>query len=302
MILVKRREDLNKTIVSLAVVLTFILAVSPAYSQETSESGTVFGTIIDATTGEVLYGAAVSIVDAGKGGMTDNAGRYSVDNIPPGAYNLRFRMIGYKTLVRPNVRVSPGRSTEISVRLEDEPVEMEEVLIHSRESYFEKDPEAEVSGRTIDRQEIMDGAGSFMDVQRIVQVLPSVVSGSDQMNEIIVRGGNFGENLFVMDGIEIPNTNHFASQEAGGGPISLLRSEFIQNVSFLAGAFPAKYGDKASSVMNVSLRCGSRDRTLSNFDLGMARQQKYKHYEKRCVWSAQAESTATVDPPSWRPL
>ena len=90
------------------------------------------------------------------------------------------------------------------------------------------------------------------------------------MNEIIVRGGNYGENLFVMDGIEIPNPNHFAAQGIGGGPISLLRAEFIRDVSFIAGAFPARYGDKASSVMDISLRRGNRERLLTNLDMGMA--------------------------------
>jgi len=109
-----------------------------------------------------------------------------------------------------------------------------------------------------------------MDIQRVVQILPSVVSGSDQMNEIIVRGGNYGENLFVMDGIEIPNPNHFAAQGIGGGPISILRAEFIKDVSFIAGAFPARYGDKASSVMDISLRKGNREKLMTNLDMGMA--------------------------------
>lgn len=167
-------------------------------------------------------------------------------------------------------QVGSGRASEASVRLETEPVQIESVTVKAKESYFEKDPQAEVSGRTIDTQEIMNAAGSFLDIQRVVQVLPSVVSGSDQMNEIIVRGGNYGENLFVMDGIEIPNPNHFAIQGAGGGPISLLRAEFIQDVSFMAGAFPAKYGDKASSVMDITMRRGSREHYLTNIDMSMA--------------------------------
>ena len=171
-------------------------------------------------------------------------------------------MIGYRALIKTNVTVSPGRGTEISVKLNPEAIELDAVTVKAKESYFEKDPEAEVSGRTIDTQEIINTSGGLMDIQRVVQVLPSVISGSDQMNEIIVRGGNYGENLFVMDGIEIPNPNHFAAQGIGGGPISLLRSEFISDVSFIAGAFPAKYGDKASSVMDISLRAWKQRKTV----------------------------------------
>ncbi len=252
------------------IILAVIFIFQNGQAAGQVSTGAVFGVVFDSVSGEPLYGAAVSVVDTQKGGMTDAQGRFRIEDIPSGTCKLRISMIGYKTLIRPNVRISPGRSTEISVSLEDDPVEMDAVVVKAKESYFEKDPEAEVSGRTIDTQEILDGAGGMMDVQRIVQVLPSVVSGSDQMNEIIVRGGNYGENLFVMDGIEIPNPNHFASQGAGGGPISLLRAEFIRDVSFLAGAFPAKFGDKASSVMDINLRRGSRDRNLSNVDIGMA--------------------------------
>ena len=188
-----------------------------------SKTGNIYGFITDNTAKTPLFGAAVNIVDTQKGAMANDKGEYRLRDVPPGTYNLRFSMIGYKTRIKTNVLVSPDRTTEISVRLESKPIELDGVTVTAKESYFEKDPEAEVSGRTIDTQEIIKSVGNVMDIQRVVQILPSVVSGSDQMNEIIVRGGNFGENLFVMDGIDIPNPNHFAYQGAGGGPISLLR-------------------------------------------------------------------------------
>ncbi len=241
-----------------------------SWAQTNGETGSIFGTITDRLTNSPLFGASAHIVDTQKGTMADDNGEYTIKEVPPGTYNIRFLMIGYQTLIKTNVAVSPGRGTEISVSLDQTPIEIESVTVTAKESYFEKDPEAEVSGRTIDTQEIMNSSGGLMDIQRVVQVLPSVVSGSDQMNEIIVRGGNYGENLFVMDGIEIPNPNHFAMQGVGGGPISLLRAEFIKDVSFIAGAFPAKYGDKASSVMDISLRRGNREKLLTNLDMGMA--------------------------------
>jgi len=247
-----------------------ILCFQPASAQTDRETGSVFGTITDLTTESPLFGASVNIVDTQKGAMADDDGLYTIDRVSPGTYNIRFSMIGYRTLIKTNVTVSPGRGTEISVSLDQEAIEMGTITVKAKESYFEKDPEAEVSGRTIDTQEIMILSGGMMDIQRVVQVLPSVVSGSDQMNEIIVRGGNYGENLFVMDGIEIPNPNHFSDQGIGGGPISLLRAEFIRDVSFIAGAFPAKYGDKASSVMDITLRRGNSERILTNLDMGMA--------------------------------
>jgi outer membrane receptor protein involved in Fe transport len=122
----------------------------------------------------------------------------------------------------------------------------------------------------MDFEEIRRSPGDLVDIQRVVQALPSVTSGSDQLNEIIVRGGNPGENLFLMDNIEIPNPNHFAVQGAGGGPINLLNSYMVSSIDFYAGAFPSRFGDKASSVMNISLRNGSFERFRGEGSIGMA--------------------------------
>ncbi len=247
-----------------------LLCAGTATAQQNRQTGKLFGVVTDRAAKTPLYGASVSVADTKLGIMADENGRYVIDQIPPGTYNIRFSMIGYKTLVKTDVTITPGRETEISVSLDQDAIEVEGVVVQTKESYFEKNPEAEVSGRTMDTSEILEASGGMGDVQRVVQVLPSVVSGSDQFNEIIVRGGNYNENLFVMDGIEIPNPNHFAYQGAGGGPISLLRTEFIRSVDFFAGAFPAKYGDKASSVMDISLRSGSREKFMKNIDMGMA--------------------------------
>ena len=254
-----------------SAVLFLILSLPrPSFAQEERTRGSIVGTITDRSTSSPIFGASVNIVGTERGALAGENGEYTITDVPPGTYNLRFSMIGYKTLVKTNVTVSSGRTTELLILLELSPIEIEGITVTGKESYFEKDPEAEVSGKTIDTQEIVNTSGGLGDVQRVVQVLPSVVSGSDQFNDIIVRGGNYGENLFVMDGIEIPNPNHFAIQGAGGGPISLLRTEFIRDVSFIAGAFPARYGDKASSVMDISLRRGNRERLMTNLDMGMA--------------------------------
>ncbi|MCE5250545.1 TonB-dependent receptor [bacterium] len=250
------------------VFASFVSHHSPAWADKTG--GMIFGTITDRASNSPLIGASVRIENTNMGGMANEKGEYTLKQVPPGTYNLRFMMIGYQPLVKTNVVVSPDRGTEISVGLALSAVEVEGVTVKAQESYFEKDPEAEVSGKTMDTQEIIDAAGGTLDVQRVIQVMPSVSSGIDQINEIVVRGGNFNENLTVMDGIEIPNINHFSNQSLGGGPISMVRSEFINDVSFMAGAFPARFGDKASSVLDISLRKGSRERMLKSVDLGIA--------------------------------
>ena len=104
----------------------------------------------------------------------------------------------------------------------------------------------------------------------MMQSLPSVVSGADQTNEIIVRGGSPGENLFVMDFLDIPYPVHYPQQGSGGGPITMVNTEFIEKIDFFAGAFPARYGDKLSSVMDVTVREGNASSHESALSFNMA--------------------------------
>ena len=230
--------------------------------------GNIGGTITDSRNLQPLPGATVYIESLDRGAVTDNEGFFLIQNIPAGSYNLIIRFIGYTPVNRGNVVVAPNRTTTLEIRMNMDLIEGQAVEV--RGTYFERPRDAIVSANSMDFEEIRRSPGDLVDIQRVVQALPSVASGSDQFNEIIVRGGNPGENLFLMDHIEIPNPNHFAVQGAGGGPINLLNSYMVREIDFYAGAFPARYGDKASSVMNIRLRNGSFDRFQGEASIGMA--------------------------------
>ncbi len=253
---------------------TFLLLLSSMFEPSPDSSaieegvGNISGEVIDARNLRPLPGATILIDETGLGTATDADGKFRIENIPTGSYNLTIRYIGYKTARRSNVIVSSNRTTAIEIRLEEDLIEGEELEV--RGDFFERPRDAIVSSHSMNFEEIRRSPGDLVDIQRAVQALPSVTSGSDQLNEIIVRGGNPGENLFMMDNIEIPNPNHFAVQGAGGGPINLLNSYMVRDIDFYAGAFSARYGDKASSVMNISLRNGATDRLRGEASLGMA--------------------------------
>ncbi len=266
--------------VKLLSVIPFLLFASltwadePPLSDLTSEvkaeqqTGYVYGHVVDKGTHKPIPGAGVLIEGTRMGAGTDTAGVFRIERVPVGSHNLRFMMLGYETLVKSNVVVPLGRGVLVEAALKEVLLEMG--MISVRASYFEKARDAVVTTRTMDFEEIRQDPGSSADIQRVMQALPAVVSGSDQQNEIIVRGGIPGENLFLMDAIEIPNPNHFAYQGTGGGPINMINTYFVREVDFMAGSFPAKYGDKVSSVMDISLREGNRERMEGSFDLGMA--------------------------------
>ena len=224
--------------------------------------------VLDQSTENPLEAASIMIEGTSLGAAADNLGRFQIDAVPPGVYNVRFLMMGYETRMVNHVVVNPGRATVQTILLKPTVLETEGVTVTA--GFFHDAKDAVVSNRSMDFEEIRLDVGSAEDIQRVIQALPAVVSAGDQENEIIVRGGMYGENLFVMDNIEIPNPNHFGYQGAGGGPINMINNYFVRQVDFFAGAFPARYGDKASSVLDISLREGDRRRRTGHAYLGMS--------------------------------
>lgn len=229
--------------------------------------GGIQGVVVDSHTEQVLPGVNVFILDSEIGTATDENGCFRLENLVPGSYHVRFEMMGYKPQTKLNLPVSPARNLEVTIHLEQTVLEMRDIVVTP--DFFKKAKDAVISDRSVDFTEIISDPGSSMDVQRMMQTLPSVVSGADQYNEVIVRGGAPGENLFVIDHIEIPNPNHFGDQGSGGGPIGMINPLFVSEVDFYAGSFPARYGDKASSVMDVQLREGNREKAELAIDMGM---------------------------------
>ncbi len=233
-----------------------------------AENGSLTGLVQDQATMQPLVGANVVIPGTGFGAATDTRGNFNIDNIPVGSYHVKAMMMGYEPEIKLNVHVVPGRQTILTFDLPLAVLEMQSIEV--TRSYFKKEPDVVTSTRTVDYEEIRSDPGGVYDIQRMMQTLPAVVSASDQDNEIIVRGGAPGENLFIMDHIEIPNPNHFGYQGAGGGPVNMINTEFVDQVDLVAGAFPAKYGGKASSVMDIRLRDGSREQYNFDLDMNMA--------------------------------
>lgn len=246
--------------------ILILFSTHPSFADQ--KPGSITGRVMDKKNLQPLVGANVVIDGTSKGAATDLRGNFVIERLQPGSYNLTIYYLGYITVKKSNIIVNPNRSTVLEIQMEETALEVESVEVTA--SYFQKAKEAVVSTRSMDFEEIRRSPGDLVDIQRAVQALPAVVSGSDQINEIIIRGGYPGENLFLMDNIEIPNPNHFAIQGAGGGPINMLNSYMVRNIDFYAGAFSAKYGDKASSVMDISLRDGSTERFRAEGSLGMA--------------------------------
>ena len=220
-------------------------------------SGTITGTLVDSDTQHPLPGVNIMLEGTSMGAATNIDGRFVIASVPVGSYALRANMIGYKSQVRGNVQVVANRPNVVNLALEPTILEGTDVIVTA--GYFERVKDAATSVRSVDFEEIRSDPVGSHDILSMMQSLPSVVSGADQSNEIIVRGGSPGENLFVMDHLEIPYPVHYPQQGAGGGPVTMVNTDFIERIDFFAGSFPARYGEKLSSVMDVTVREGSSE-------------------------------------------
>ncbi len=232
-------------------------------------TGEIHGKVVDGATQQPLPGVNVRAAETAYGAATNERGIYRVVNMPVGTYRLRFSMVGYQEVIKTDVVVKSNKAT-IGVD-----VEMQESLITIQGAIVTVDPflksaETPVSAHSLDYEEIRRAPGSAEDISRAIRVLPSVALASDRRNDLIVRGGSPSENLVLVDGIETPNINHYGSQGASGGPIGMLNVDFVREANFLTGGFPARYGDKLSSVLDIKLREGNREQVEGDFNLSMA--------------------------------
>jgi hypothetical protein len=200
------------------------------------------------------------------GAATDLDGTFVIKGLTPGLYNVQCSFVGYQTKVIYEVEVSFDRSASLTFELEENAVET--ATIEIRGTSISNAEESPVSIRTIGSNEIKRNPGGNRDISRAIRTLPGVAAIPSFRNDIIIRGGAANENRFYIDGIEIPNINHFATQGASGGPVGLINVDLVEEVEFYSGAFPAARGNALSSVMEFGFKNPRRDKFTSNAVVG----------------------------------
>ncbi len=231
-----------------------------AYSQDSDKSiekGIISGRIISAITQRPLQGITVKIEETKLGAISNLDGYFSVKNVPVGIYAVKFTAVGYATYIQSNVVVSAVKPAQLEIELNEKMFEVGEVEVKA--SYFLRRIETSSSSQTLSSEDIRRTPGVQEDVVRATALLPGVGVTSSGRNDLLVRGGAPYENLFLVDNIEVPNINHFGTQGSTGGPLSIINIDFVKNVNFSSGAFGAKYGDKTSSITNITLRNGNEE-------------------------------------------
>lgn len=259
---------MKKRLSLLLILIGFSLKL---WAQELTQ--TVRGKVIDETSEITLPGATIFLLNTNPtiGSVTNLDGEFRLENVPIGRYTAFISFVGYESVSIPNIVVHSGKSNYLSVQLKESLVQLEEVLVKGeRPKDLPLNEMAVVSARTFSVEETERYAAGLDDPARMATAFAGVTNSSIGQNAIVVRGNAPKGVQWRMEGIEIPNPSHFAgSSISGGGLVTLLSSQVLDNSDFLTGAFPAEYGNALSGVFDMNLRKGNNESHEHTFKAGL---------------------------------
>ena len=266
--------------------ITLVLSFIPLFITG-QELQNIRGTVIDEVLGIPLPGATVIILgsDPIKGTITDENGKFKLERLPLGLYNLKASYLGYSDSYVTNLELFSGKEVIVNIKMKEKVVQMKEVTVTAGiDKSRALNDISVVSARTFTPEEAERYAGTFGDPSRMAQNYAGVMSAGDGRNDIIIRGNSPMGLLWRMDGVHIPNPNHFGASGTTGGPITMLNSNLLSNSDFMSGAFPAEYGNALSGVFDLNMRNGNNEKYefvgqigINGFELGAEGPFSKKH-------------------------
>lgn len=257
---------MNKISLAFSILWIFNLSV---YAQQ-DQAGyvgtqTIKGRLMDEASKSPIPFASVAVISVSPqiGGQSDDEGYYKIANVPLGRHTLKVTYVGYEPLVVPDIMVTAGKEVILNLGLTESVTKLNEVVI----SYDrKKDPTvtnnemATVSSRSFNPDETKKYAGALGDPSRMAANFAGVIAGNDSRNDIVVRGNSPNAMLWQLEGLNIPNPNHFGDNFNTGGPVSMLNSNNLAKSDFFTGAFPAQYGNANGGVFDIRLREGNYEK------------------------------------------
>ena len=246
----------------------FAFFVSKSQSQNPSQ--TVRGTITDKQSQSTIPGANVIIIgtDPVKGAATDMDGRFKITDVNPGRYDLKITYLGYKEVIMPNVVVTSGKEVVLDIGMEENINSLNEVEVSGTKKNETNNDMTSVSGRSFSMEEVNRYAGGRSDPSRLAANFAGVSSPDDSRNDIVIRGNSPTGVLWRIEGLNVPNPNHFSTVGTTGGPVSAINTNVIKNSDFFTSAFPAEYGNANAGVFDLGFRTGNTEKREHTFQLG----------------------------------
>jgi hypothetical protein len=231
-----------------------------------AQTGSIKGRVFNIKNNEPLPFTNIIISGTTIGAISDFDGNFLFKGLDPGYVKLEATSVGFERILTEEFLVTNAKTASIDIAMKEVAVQISGVEVTA--SLFKRVEESPVSLKSLGISQIEKSPGSNRDISKVIQSLPGVASSVSFRNDIIVRGGGPSENRFLLDGIEIPNLNHFATQGASGGPVGIINTDFLREVDFYSGAFPASRGNSLSSVIDMKLIDGNPDRLVYRATLG----------------------------------
>lgn len=260
-----------KSFKKIALIYLVNLAFSiPTFAQTITQ--TIRGNVVDKISQSPLPGVIITLLNSSpiKGCSTDSEGNFKLNEVAIGKQSLRVSFLGYKELVLQNLVVNSGKELVITVQLEEDSKAIQEFVVSEKvEKNKALNPMSTVSTRTFSVEETQKFAAAVNDPARMATSFAGVTQGPDGNNHISIRGNSPNGLLWRMEGVEIPNPNHFSSVGTSGGGISILSAQLLGNSDFSTGAFAAEYGNALSGVFDLKLRKGNNEKREYTFQLGL---------------------------------
>ncbi len=224
------------------------------------------GRVIEAVSNEPMPFVNVIVSGTSIGAVTDDDGNFQLKGLKPGFMRVQASFIGYHSALSPEIEISNAKVAFVEISMEKRDAEIEEVTVSV--SPFRKTEESPVSLKTIGIAEIEKSPGANRDISKVIQSYAGVLSSPSFRNDIIIRGGGPSESRFYLDGVEVPNINHFATQGASGGSVGILNADLIREVNYYSGAFPSNRGNALSGVFEFGQVDGNADKLKFKGSLG----------------------------------
>ncbi|MBO0936764.1 TonB-dependent receptor [Fibrella sp. HMF5335] len=229
---------------------------------------TLRGRVVDKESKYPLVGATVQVVDASLGNLTDTTGAYRIGNVPVGRRTVRVTLVGYKEVLLNNIIVDAGRETILDVDLEEGVQQLSTLTVRAQRTGEARNDMAVVSARQFSVEEADRYAGSRGEPARMAANFAGVQGADDSRNDIVIRGNSPQGVLWRLEGVSIPNPNHFAIAGTSGGPVSIINNRYLANSDFFTGAFPAEFGNTVAGVFDLKLRNGNNERHEKTIQFG----------------------------------
>lgn len=248
--------------------LLFLVIITKSFAQ--SPTQTIRGTIIDKQSLSTIPGVNVVILGTEpiKVGSTDIDGKFKIQEVDPGRYDLKITYLGYKEIVMPNVVVTSGKEIVLEIGMEENINSLNEVEVSGTKKNETNNDMTTVSGRSFSMEEVNRYAGGRSDPSRLAANFAGVSSPDDSRNDIVIRGNSPTGVLWRIEGLNIPNPNHFSTVGTTGGPVSAINTNVIKNSDFFTSAFPSEYGNANAGVFDLGFRTGNSEKHEHTLQLG----------------------------------